>query len=199
MKIAGTFRTDEWPALCARLKADETAAWHEAATLLRQRLGGRYLEHARELLNRRFSGFAILAIDCAVIEALEQFRKGTLSTPRSMSGAYYRDFFTTTRFRKFFTANRADLFFDTVRCGILHQAESKADSLVKKSAASFVVRESSSGAGLVINAKRFHEELEGALDDYINALLAGDVTLRKSFIKKMDYIARSQTGSGAVV
>lgn len=199
MKIAGTFGADEWPALRKRLKADESDAWQEAAILVRQRLGGRYLEHARELLDRAYSGFAILAIDCAVIEALEQFRKGAPSTPYRKSREYYKDFFTTTRFKKFFTEKTAAHFYDTVRCGILHQAESKVDSLVKKSTDSFVVRLSSSGAGVVINAKRFHEELEGALDDYVKALLSGDTALRTLFIKKMSHIARSQPDEGVVV
>ena len=65
--------------------------------------------------------------------------------------------------------------------------------------APFVVKPSRSGKGIVINAKRFHEELEGALDDYVKALLDGDAPLRKSFIKKMNYISRSYPDEGAVV
>ena len=199
MKIAGAFRANEWHAMRTRLQAGEADAWCDAVSLLRQRLSGRYLEHARKLLDRRYSGFAILAIDSAVIEALEQFRKGVSTTPSSKSGEFFRDFFATTRFKTFFTPKTATLFYETVRCGIFHQAESKADSLVKKSPASFVVKQSPSGKGVVINARRFHEELEGALEDYVNALLAGNAILRKSFIKKMDHITRCEPDIGAVV
>jgi hypothetical protein len=199
MKIAGTFRANQWPAMRMRLQTDDADAWREAVTLLRNRLGGRYLEHASALLNCRYSGFAILAIDSAVIEALEQFRKGVHKTPAKKSGEFFRDFFTATRFKAFFTPELADLFYRTVRCGILHQAESAADSLVKKSTASFVVKRSPSGKGVVINARRFHEELDRAFDDYVNALLTGDAPLRTSFIKKMNYITRSSSDDGAVV
>lgn len=199
MKIAESFQATEWPAMRTRLQADDAGAWSEAASILRERLGGRFLKHAHSLLDRSYSGFSILAIDSAVIEALEQFRKGAHRTPSRKSGEFFRDFFTKTRFKEFFTPKTADLFYKTIRCGILHQAESEADSLVKKSAAPFVVKLSRSGKGIDINAKRFHEELEGALDDYVKALLAGDAPLRKSFITKMNYIARSSPDKGAVV
>ena len=198
MKIAGNFRANEWGAMRTRLNADDATAWEEAVMLLRERIGGRYLKHARELLNRPYSGFAILAIDCAVIEALEQFRKGVPSTPRRKSGEFFRDFFVTTRFKRFFTAKTSKLFYETVRCGILHQAESNADTLVKRSTTSFVVKQTPSGTGVVINSRRFHEILETVLEDYISKLLAGDVTLRKAFITKMNYITRSEPDSGAV-
>ena len=99
MKIAETFRTTEWDALRRGLEADEADAWLKAACLLRKRLGGRYLKHARELLNRPYSGFAILAIDSAVIEALEQFRKGVPKTPKRKSADFFKDFLTRTRFK----------------------------------------------------------------------------------------------------
>ena len=192
MKIAGVFRANEWGAMRTRLKADDMAAWGEAVTLLRERIGGRYLEHARELLNRRYSGFAILAIDCAVIEALEQFRKGVARTPSRKSGEFFRDFFTTTRFKQFFTAKTSNLFYQTVRCGILHQAESNADTLVKKSTASFVVKQTPSGTGVVINARRFHEILETVLEDYISKLLAGDVNrgFAASYRRARDFLVK---------
>jgi hypothetical protein len=91
------------------------------------------------------------------------------------------------------------VFYETIRCGILHQAETKADSLVKKKAAAFVVKQSATGKGLIINARSFHSELEAVLDDYAAALLAGDVVLRTAFIRKMKYVARDPTGIAGVV
>lgn len=81
MKIGGEFRSSEWSVLRQRLEANEPKAWQEAIQLLEDRVAGRYLAHARQLLDRPYSGFAVLAIDCAVIEALEQFRRGAAKTP----------------------------------------------------------------------------------------------------------------------
>ena len=200
MKIAGEFTAAEWPELRAGLEAGEAKAWGRGIEILRDRVCGRYLNHARLLLAQPYSGFAVLALDCAVVEALEQFRRGKDETPWKQGKAFFRAFLTQTRLGNHFTPAFADLFYETIRCGILHQAETKAYSLVKKKlAASCVVRQSASGKGLVINARAFHDELEAAVDDYAKALLAGDAGLRKTFIRKMAYVAREQTGVTGVV
>lgn len=202
MRIAGEFKAQEWETLRSRLVTGEQVAWHEAVKLLDDRIRGRYLDHARRLLDERYSGFAVLAIDSAVIEALEQFRRGKAETPSRKSRTFFKAFLTQTRFKAHFTtAEKAGLFFDTIRCGILHQAEAKEDSLVKKSTAHPVAVLSKSGAGLVINARRFHEELEGAFEDYKKSLT--DETQSKArqdwrdaFIRKMDAIARRSADAG---
>ena len=192
MRIGRAFSSEEWPALRQRLESGESAAWQEAVGILDHRLGDRYLDHATHLLARDHSGFAVLAVDCAVVEALEQFRRGVPKTPMKQSGAFFEAFLTTTRFKRFFTPATAKLFYHTLRCGILHQAEAEADSLVKKRRADFVVQPSPSGAGLIINVRRFHEELVAAFDDYKQALLRGNVERRQCLIKKMNHIARSE-------
>jgi len=202
MRIAGDFEASEWKTLRVRLVADEQAAWDKATKLLDDRIRGRYLGHARRLLDEPYSGFAVLALDSAVVETLEQFRRGKPETPRRQCGAYFEAFLTQTRFGTHFTAAKAALFFETIRCGILHQAEAKEDSLVKKDSAHPVAVLSKSGAGLIINARRFHEELEGAFADY-KAALASDTPSkardesRAAFVRKMDAIAKWRpTGAG---
>lgn len=202
MRIAGEFTASEWERLRTRLVAGEQAAWFEAAKRLDDRIRGRYLDHARRLLDERYSGFAVLALNCAVVEALEQFRRGKPKTPAGQCGAYFKAFLTQTRFKVHFrTEAEAGLFYDTIRCGILHQAEAKEDSLVKKNTTHPVAVLSKSGAGLVINARRFHEELEAAFEDYKQSLIDGMESkvrkdLRQAFIDKMDVIARRTSGAG---
>jgi hypothetical protein len=199
MKIAAEFTASEWPVLRRRLEAGDAKAWERGVEILRARICGRYLDHSRVLLDRHYSGFAVLAIDCAVVEALEQFRCGVDETPRRKGAEFFQNFLTQTRFTEHFTKDTAKLFYNTIRCGILHQAEAKADSLVKKKAAAFVVKQSATGKGLTVNARRFHEELEAAVNDYEAALLSGEVEFRASFIKKMNYIAREPNDIAGVV
>jgi hypothetical protein len=199
MKIGAEFEAADWPALRTGLASGDAEAWREAVELLRARIDTRYLHHAGELLKRSYSGFAVLAIDCAVVEALEQFRTGEKETPTGKGGEFFQAFLTKTRLVKHFTPETAKLFYQTIRCGILHQAETKEDTLVKKNAKQFVVERSSSGKGLVINAARFHAELNAAFDEYANALLNGDQTLRANFMRKMDHIARGKSEGVLVV
>ena len=201
MRIAGEFRASEWKTLRARLVTGVADAWREAADILDRRIRGRYLAHARRLLDEPYSGFAILAIDSGVIEALEQFRRGVPQTPDRQSTAFFKAFLTQTRFKAHFTEATAGLFFSTIRCGILHQAEAKQDSLVKKSSSRPVAVLSKSGSGIIINARRFHEELEAALEDHKAALVDDAPSkaredLRSAFIRKMDAITRT-TGEPA--
>src|SRR5262245_41152829 len=71
----------------------------------------------------RKHGFASLAIACLVIETLESFYQGRGDT-RSKSSQMFRDFFERkTELRVFADAN--NWFFRDIRCGILHQAESR--------------------------------------------------------------------------
>ena len=197
MKIGAEFDNSKWPALKTRLKADEADAWREAVTILENRIGGRYLAHGTLILNRSYSGFAVLAIDCAVIEALQQFREGKKETPWKKVGTYFRRFLTKTRFK--FTDDEADRFFDTVRNGILHQAETKHDTVVNKKQEKVIIKNTPSGKGIVINARRFHEELVLAFGDYKRALLNGDKTLRENFIEKMNHVCRTPEAKIPVV
>ena len=56
MRIAGEFRASEWKPLRARLVTGVADAWREAAELLDRRIRGRYLAHARRLLDEPYSG-----------------------------------------------------------------------------------------------------------------------------------------------
>ncbi len=197
MKIAGEFKAKQWPRLRKRLGAGDVSAWEEAIVVVRDRLDGRFLKQARQIMDCPYSAFAVLTIDSAVIETLEQFRRGVPETPSGKSGEFFREFLTTTRLKRYFNVERADLFYTTVRCGLLHQGETKLESRVTKKP--FVVRRSRAGKGIRVNARRFHEELEATFEEYVSALLKGDRDLRTAFVKKMGYIARSQPDIAAVV
>ncbi len=114
------------------------------------------------------------------------------------SGEFFRVFLTTTRLKRYFKkVETADLFYRTIRCGLLHQGETKSDSVVTKKA--FVVRRSRTGQGIRVNARRLHEELEETFEEYVAALLEGDQDLRTAFVRKMNYIARTKPDTVAVV
>ena len=79
MLISRNYKADHWKALRFTSEAD----WETAIAIFQDRLETRYLEHIRRLLGHRTSGFAVLALDCVVIETMEQFRQGTQKTGRN--------------------------------------------------------------------------------------------------------------------
>jgi hypothetical protein len=100
--------------------------------MFEDRLETRYLEHIRILLPRQTSGFAVLALDSALIETLEQFRRGKPTTPRRQGQDYFISFLTQTAFGQHFDKPRAILFYKTIRCGLLHQSEADGTSRIKR-------------------------------------------------------------------
>jgi hypothetical protein len=78
-------------------------------------------ERQKPAVKRRF-GFAILAIDCLLIETLAAFVEG-LETTDGKSKATFCTFLTTRpKFKATFTFDIAKQFYEEFRCGILHQA-----------------------------------------------------------------------------
>lgn len=81
MRISRNYAVDDW----CELHFSDEAEWQKAVDMLRDRLETRYLEHIRSLLLRQTSGFVVLALDSALIETMEQFRRGKKKTPHGMA------------------------------------------------------------------------------------------------------------------
>ncbi len=91
------------------------------AGLIRRRFEERYLNPILD--NPERHGFAMLAICCLMVEALESFRHGWKNTAETgKSEAAFCGFFQAhEEFRELRPV--AHEFYRAVRCGILHQAE----------------------------------------------------------------------------
>jgi len=54
--------------------------WDCAIEILNRRIRGRFLEPADNIACLPFGGFAVMALDCLLIETLEQFKRGVHET-----------------------------------------------------------------------------------------------------------------------
>jgi hypothetical protein len=100
-------------------------------------------------------------------------------------------FLTETAFANHFNANQAELFYETIRCGLLHQAEAEGASRIKRGQNYPLVQYTSDHAGVIINASLFHGLLEQVIEDYALELLnPRAIDLRRAFRGKMNFIAR---------
>lgn len=187
MRISRNYKIDDWK----RLRFESEDDWRRGVMIFQDRLETRYLEHVRALLKRKTSGFVVLALDSALIETLEQFRRGKPKTPSGKGKEYFRSFLTETAFSEYFDFNLADLFYVHIRCGLLHQTEAEGASRIKRGRelrlASFTVDHK----GIVINTRRFHALLEQVIKKYIDELQRPEsIGPRQAFRKKMNYICR---------
>jgi hypothetical protein len=189
MRISRNFTVDDWKALDLSIEQ----SWDCAVEMFKDRLETRYLEHIRYLLPMKTSGFAVLALDCALIETLENFRRGTKTTPFGKGKEYFGSFLTSSKFAEHFTAERAEIFYKQIRCGLLHQSEASELSRIKRGGSLPLVSDTTDKKSLILNKVLFHNLLEDEIALYY-ANLRNDAmpALRMNFKKKMDGICRIQ-------
>jgi hypothetical protein len=180
--------------------------WKMALDIFEDRLYGRFLNPIHAIERTPNSGFSVMALDCMLIETLQQFFEGEQKTPRAGhkgdkergSEAYFGKFLTRTAFQRAFGNEYGDdtlahRFYDQIRCGILHQAETKTDSrIVFAPATEEIIRATPNG--IVVYRSGFHALLIQIFEGYVRRLRkpssSEDRNLREQFKKKMKYICR---------
>jgi len=194
MQIAPGVDAATWQGL--KLDSPDDADWATATDILAARIHDRYIEPVDFLIaseenkppsERRF-GFTVLAIDCLLVETLGAFIEGLEDT----DGKSKKTFCTYLKSRKEFAAefttdDLAMKFYEQFRCGILHQAESGGESKVWSVGPLLRV----DGNAITVNRNKFHDCLKAEFQSYLCELRdPKNVTLRKNFRKKMDFISR---------
>lgn len=206
--ISPNYRASDWK----RLSQTQNLDWPKAVEIFVDRLNGRYMaqvkamrEHA-DFSIREWSGFAILAIDCLVIETLGQFYCGFDESPQKDNCAlnperwdhkafyvdYMRKMSTLSQSDAFDTKEKRELFYRHFRCGILHQAQTKKKSRVRYDEKVMVAFADNSdhSQGLIVDRDKLHDALVSEIEDYKKRLLEGtDPQQRQNFVKKMNFIA----------
>jgi hypothetical protein len=186
MRISASYTIDDWKALTFKSEDD----WELAVDMFKDRLKTRYLEHIDVLISRKTSGFAVLSLDCVLVETLQQFRNGANKTPYGKSKQYFVDFLTGTTFAQHFTEETAKIFYTEIRCGLLHQSEAEGTSRIKRGMLPLVAL-TADNKSIVVNVHRFHDMLKDVIESYAQELLQPQsVDARGSFRKKMNFICR---------
>jgi len=133
-------------------------------------------------------GFCTMAIACLMIEALESFSQGWSDT-RNRSRDTFRLFFQRCLDQGLELGNLADGkladdFYYGVRCGILHQAETTNGWRILRKGPLY------NPDTKRINATKFHDELEKALQFFCDTLKQSDWDSRvwQNLIRKMEAV-----------
>ncbi len=154
-----------------------------AINIFQDRMHGRFMQQIN-LLRKDLTtnGFAIMALECLLIESLGQFVSGK-DNNRNCSATEYQEFLKD---QLGFTAEDAKNFYHCIRCGILHQAQTNNQSALIPYGYDVTFYE---GGLFFVGVDRFCEMMDQYFNDYCDRLLDSQNTiLRLNFIKKMDYI-----------
>lgn len=196
--IAGWKTSADWQALRPRLSASDPEAWREAFTdFYETRLSLRYLHPIKVFQDNgtfQGEGFAIVAIQCSLIEFLESTEQGKnyryLRRGEALGPYEYKssqDIFISfltgrTPFSATFDEVTAQDFYIGVRCGLLHEARTKNGWRIRAN--------SSSGAVVGVTERIvYRDNFQDALLAYVKNYgerLMHEPNLQKAFIRKFD-------------
>jgi len=154
------------------------------ANLLSKRFTERYLAPTLARHNVKH-GFTTLAVGCLMLEALESFRQGWLDTKHRSKEAFCLFFHEHDEFAPF--RGHGERFYYDVRCGILHQAETRGRWKIRRKGPLF------DEVDRAVNATKFMRNLGRVLKIYCRILAQHDweSDLWKHCRKKMDAICKA--------
>ena len=159
--------------------------WNNAIDIVEDRIRGRWLDAGDLLVGESHSGFAILALDCIVLESLWGFMNGK-AVPQRHAQLVYRDILTGPRFG--WTAGQSEAFRKFVRNGVIHDAETRRGWLVGKTTPSSVTPQRDKAGGYKLNRTKFHYALKGTFEDWIARLRADHPGVRAKMRDRMNQI-----------
>ncbi len=190
LRISPNYNCEQW----GHLREDSEADWRRAVDIVQDRLDGRFLKFARRCLEDENSGFTVLAIDCLLIEALQQFREGCTDGTRR-SRALVTTYLTGSKFQPDFDEEARTKFYEDIRCGLLHQAEAKNMWLVRRNQSTMLRKVSSDDReGYTLDVRRFHKALEASFCDYLIELVQPEHhSLRTNLWIKMNHLSGVRT------
>jgi hypothetical protein len=196
IEIAPNFTCKDWDALKLTLDPDgEWAAcppqWERAIKVFQARIEQRFFASIALLERVRYAGFAILALDCLLIETVQAFRNGKNARNTGESRNTHVAFLTgSPSFQIYFSATLAHQFFTNVRNGLLHDGETRNGWLIKATP-KYALLDPQPGGFFVVNRRRFHAALIGEFEGYVGELRdPAQKALRKNLVAALDDLCK---------
>jgi hypothetical protein len=159
--------------------------WNAAIDIAEDRIRGRWLDAADKLIDEPYSGFAMVALDCIILESLWGFKNGK-PVPQGGERQVYRDILAGSTFG--WKDVECDSFRDFVRNGLMHDAETRGGWLVEKTVPRDAIAKKNKNGNYVLNRTKFHKAITAAFEEWLLNLRAGDPVLRQNMRDRMNQI-----------
>jgi hypothetical protein len=170
------------------LVSPENGDWDLAISVFKSRFWTRYFNPIRQLLRivdeietddieemeMIYPGFLTLSIDCILLETLNQFKHGISDSEVAFhSSCAFVDVLMSTEKLKPFFESKSDAykFYSDIRCGLIHQGETKGYSLLNIKKDIIVNHYSVRGKGFSVNRIDFHQLIVDEYLSYMDSLL----------------------------
>jgi len=179
--ISPRYKASQWRAL--RLDTHDEADWLKAVNIVEDRIKGRFVRWIDSIVVERFSGFAVVALDCLLIETLIGFMTGE---PSRGPDALLTKKVGNDELK--FTEEQAQQFRESVRNGVIHDAETRSGWIIRPGKPDGQIL-TINGGSIALNRDAFHSALKRELQVWLGKLRSGDdEMLRKNMKKRMEQI-----------
>ncbi len=187
--LSSNYTREDWKKLHLTRQSDFNT-WKKAIKIFDDRIMGWYFNSIDLLSDNVFkNGFSIMAICCLLIDTFKQFMDGELtSNPnyKNRGNESKYEFFLQHELNDVFDNYSARVFYKSIRCGILHSAQTKNDAILVDIGDRVV---QNVNGMLQVAVVPFVQRLKEYYTLYKNRLLdEKELVLRNSFIKKMNDI-----------
>lgn len=195
LQISPKYTVEFWQGLDLDADAPKQEDWLKAIDVLKDRIHGRFIKPAQTLIDvdkankPQTFGFAILALDCLVLETIQGFKEG-VPNHQGHSTRLFREFlsnwqpFVACLDAGMVATTKAEEFYVQGRCALHH---SGATDRMTVGISGPMIR--FDNGQITVNRTLFHQELEAEFDRYLKLLSDPQSTaLRKRFLLKMNPI-----------
>lgn len=210
MKIAGDLTIEKWKELEKKLKPSYNSHWKEAYEFFESRICTRYLKPIGAILNMKSykgEGFAVVNLQCSLIETIESFINGWIYfypnfvNPQGIilkgNDKIFKSFFNKREpFKNYSSKINGKRFYVDVRCGLLHEAQTKNNWKIKKGKSNNLSYEVKDGFH-VLHRDNFQKDFEELIKKYKDAIINGKdfdevdaCVLRTNFVSKFNHICK---------
>ena len=208
MKIAGPNTDKQWAALKKRLESEPSQRLWDLAfrRFYRMRIDTRYLFPIASIHRHDTclgEGFAICTLFCSLIEFLESCERGYnfhyvprggallhYEYDQKQASSYFKDFLKTRKpFSTLVPPKLVDSFYRDVRCGLVHEAQTKSGWVLSSVPRSNALI-SQQGTQITLFRNSLIPALEEYFLDYRRRLLTCQST-QQAFIRKFDHLCKA--------
>lgn len=195
LKISPKYTVAFWRGLELDPDDPKQEDWLKAVEVLRDRIDGRFITPAQTLIDidkgrpQQTFGFAILALDCLVLETIQGFRQG-VTNHQGQSGRLFEAFLSAWQpFIDCLDAGMdagatAEQFYKQGRCALHHSGAT--DKMTVGISGPMMKFENGQ---TTVNRTQFHNELVAEFNRYLATLSdPQSVDFRKKFLTKMNAI-----------
>ncbi len=190
-EIAANFTVGDYLSLRESLSStgSPTSAWDRLIRVFQQRINERFLRPIDALFgldDTDFAarpGFAIMTLDCLLIDTLQSFREGRTSTGESSTAKSFLRFLNSAPAFAAWSRRDKNKFYSQVRNALFHNGETRGNWKIRRDTMKPLTED---GDSRILNRNLFHDAICSEYERFCSELGGDSEEMRSNFLKRMN-------------